>query len=57
MNKYRDYSEEEYIVISYGLELLLNSCLKAVIYLIIGGISGVFAETVFVIFLDRKSVV
>ena len=50
MNKYRDYSEEEYIVISYGLELLLNSCLKAVIYLIIGGISGIFAETVFVIF-------
>ena len=36
MDTYNNYGEIERIVISYGMELLLNSVLKTVIYLLVG---------------------
>lgn len=40
MSKDNKYNEIEQAVISYGLELLLNSVLKTCIYMLIGIVSG-----------------
>lgn len=44
-----EYTVEEKTLITYGLELLFNSLLKAVIYIFIGTILGRFTETLLVI--------
>ena len=45
----RQYSDNEYIVIMYGLELFLNTMLKLVVYLIAGFVCGKFLETLAII--------
>ena len=46
MDKYNNYEETEKIVISYGMELFLNSVLKTSIYLLIGMVAGKGVEVI-----------
>ena len=46
MGRIQNYSEEKEVVVTYGIELILNSLLKAVIYILIGTLLGKTLEVV-----------
>ena len=46
MSRIQNYSEEKEAVVTYGIELILNSLLKAVIYILIGTLLGKTLEVV-----------
>ena len=46
MSRIQNYSEEKDVVVTYGIELILNSLLKAVIYILIGTLLGKTLEVV-----------
>lgn len=46
MSRIENYSKEKEIVVTYGIELILNSLLKAVIYILIGTLLGKTLEVV-----------
>ncbi len=46
MSRIQNYSEEKKAVVTYGIELILNSLLKAVIYILIGTLLGKTLEVV-----------
>ena len=50
MDEYRGYTESERIVVTYGLEILFNNLLKLIVYLVIGSVCNIFAETVIAVF-------
>lgn len=47
MDKKRNYSIEEITVISYGIELFLNSVIKIIVYMLIGILIGRMKEVLF----------
>lgn len=49
MNLKTNYSENKMEVLTYGMELILNSLLKVLIYLCVGVMLGKFLEVVFAI--------
>lgn len=46
MSRIQNYSKEKEVVVTYGIELILNSLLKAVIYILIGTLLGKMLEVV-----------
>ena len=47
MDRKRDYSKEEMTVIGYGMELLFNSMIKIIIYMVVGVIIGKKEDVLF----------
>lgn len=50
IGKKRNYSREEKIVITYGVELLFNTLLKSIVYILLGTLLHQALETVLSIF-------
>lgn len=49
MERQKVYSQEKKVVMEYGIELILDSAIKLIVYLIIGGVIGKFKEVLFAI--------